>query len=300
MVRVKKLKQLALAGLTAGSSALAWGYTERNNFQLREYELPLLKPGVLQGRDAFKILHISDLHMIPGQKKKVDFVSSLDALDPDLVINTGDNLSDLGGVPWVLDALGPLLNRPGAFVFGTNDYWAPRPVNPLKYLTGAKREPSYVDLPWEGMRAAFIERGWQDATHQRLEFKASDVRLALAGVDDPHHDLDQYSKIAGAPHPDADLAIGLLHAPYRRVLDAFATDGYQLALAGHTHGGQICLPGGRALVTNADIDRKRASGLHRYGDMWMEVSNGLGQSKYAPVRLFCPPSAALIRVVEQR
>ncbi|MBC3179532.1 metallophosphoesterase [Corynebacterium lujinxingii] len=298
-MRVKKLKQLALAGLTAGSSALAWGYTERNNFQLREYELPLLKPGVLQGRDAFTILHVSDLHMIPGQQAKVDFVSSLDALDPDLVINTGDNLSDLGGVPWVLDALGPLLNRPGAFVFGTNDYWAPRPVNPLKYLTGAKREPSYVDLPWEGMRAAFIERGWQDATHQRLEFKASDVRLALAGVDDPHHDLDQYSKIAGAPHPDADLAIGLLHAPYRRVLDAFATDGYQLALAGHTHGGQICLPGGRALVTNADIDRKRASGLHRYGDMWMEVSNGLGQSKYAPVRLFCPPSAALIRVVER-
>ncbi|NNO10225.1 metallophosphoesterase [Corynebacterium lujinxingii] len=296
---MKKLKQLALAGLTAGSSALAWGYTERNNFQLREYELPLLKPGVLQGRDAFTILHVSDLHMIPGQQAKVDFVSSLDALDPDLVINTGDNLSDLGGVPWVLDALGPLLNRPGAFVFGTNDYWAPRPVNPLKYLTGAKREPSYVDLPWEGMRAAFIERGWQDATHQRLEFKASDVRLALAGVDDPHHDLDQYSKIAGAPHPDADLAIGLLHAPYRRVLDAFATDGYQLALAGHTHGGQICLPGGRALVTNADIDRKRASGLHRYGDMWMEVSNGLGQSKYAPVRLFCPPSAALIRVVER-
>nr|WP_202880150.1 metallophosphoesterase [Corynebacterium lujinxingii] len=293
------MKQLALAGLTAGSSALAWGYTERNNFQLREYELPLLKPGVLQGRDAFTILHVSDLHMIPGQQAKVDFVSSLDALDPDLVINTGDNLSDLGGVPWVLDALGPLLNRPGAFVFGTNDYWAPRPVNPLKYLTGAKREPSYVDLPWEGMRAAFIERGWQDATHQRLEFKASDVRLALAGVDDPHHDLDQYSKIAGAPHPDADLAIGLLHAPYRRVLDAFATDGYQLALAGHTHGGQICLPGGRALVTNADIDRKRASGLHRYGDMWMEVSNGLGQSKYAPVRLFCPPSAALIRVVER-
>ena len=300
MVRVKKLKQLALAGLTAGSSALAWGFTERNNFQLHEYELPLLKPGVLQGRHAFKILHISDLHMIPGQQAKVDFVSGLDALDPDLVVNTGDNLSDLGGVPWVLDALEPLLNRPGVFVFGTNDYWAPRPVNPLKYLTGAKREPSYVDLPWEGMRAAFIERGWQDATHQRLEFKASDVRLALAGVDDPHHDLDRYDEIAGAPHPDADLAIGLLHAPYRRVLDAFATDGYQLALAGHTHGGQICLPGGRALVTNADIDRGRASGLHRYGDMWMEVSNGLGQSKYAPVRLFCPPSATLIRVVERR
>ena len=294
MVRVKKLTGIGALCLSTGAATLTWGYTQRNNFQLREYTLPLLEPGVLKGRDEFRVLHVSDLHMIPGQKQKVEFVSSLDALDPDLVVNTGDNLSDVGGVPWVLDALGPLLNRPGAFVFGTNDYWAPRPVNPLKYLTGAKREPSSEDLPWEGMRAAFVERGWQDATHARLEFKASGVRLALAGVDDPHHELDRYAEVAGAPHEDSDLSIGLLHAPYRRVLDAFEADGYQLALAGHTHGGQICLPGERAIVTNADIDRERASGLHRYRDMWLEVSNGLGTSKFAPVRIFCRPSAALL------
>lgn len=282
-------------------SALAYTSFELRNFTLKTYDLELLNAGTLPGeQEAFTILHLSDLHMIPGQQRKVEWVSALDALEPDLVINTGDNLSDERAVPWVLDALGPLLERPGAFVFGTNDYWAPRPVNPVKYLLDAKREPSYVDLPWQGMRAAFIERGWRDATHNRLEFKASGVRLALAGVDDPHHDLDDYTKIAGPPNPDADLSIGLLHAPYRRVLDAYAADGYQLALAGHTHGGQICLPGERAIVTNADIDRERASGLHRYEDMWMEVSNGLGTSKYAPVRVFCPPSASLIRLRERR
>lgn len=282
-------------------STLAYTSFELRNFTLKTYELALLAPGTLRGeREAFTILHLSDLHMIPGQQRKVAWVSALDALEPDLVINTGDNLSDERAVPWVLDALGPLLERPGAFVFGTNDYWAPQPVNPVKYLLDSKREPSYVDLPWQGMRAAFIERGWRDATHTRLEFKASGVRLALAGVDDPHHDLDDYTTIAGTPNPDADLSIGLLHAPYRRVLDSFAADGYQLALAGHTHGGQICLPGQRAIVTNADIDRKRASGLHRYGNMWMEVSNGLGTSKYAPVRVFCPPSASLLRVRERQ
>lgn len=282
-------------------STLAYTSFALRNFTLKTYELALFAPGTLRGeREAFTILHLSDLHMIPGQQRKVAWVSALDALEPDLVINTGDNLSDEQAVPWVLDALGPLLERPGAFVFGTNDYWAPQPVNPVKYLLDSKREPSYVDLPWQGMRAAFIERGWRDATHNRLEFKASGVRLALAGVDDPHHDLDDYAAIAGAPNPDADLSIGLLHAPYRRVLDAFAADGYQLALAGHTHGGQICLPGERAIVTNADIDRQRASGLHRYRDMWMEVSNGLGTSKYAPVRVFCPPSASLIRLRERR
>lgn len=296
---MKRTRPIAALG-ALGLSTLAYSHLQTRSFHLQRYDLELVAPGTLpRGKDSFDILHISDLHMIPGQREKVAFVSSLAELEPDLVINTGDNLSDAAGVPWVLDALGPLLTRPGAFVFGTNDYWAPRPVNPLKYLTGAKRTPSYVDLPWQGMRAAFIERGWRDATHARLEFKASDVRLAITGVDDPHHDLDNYAQVAGAPNADADLSIGLLHAPYRRVLDQFEADGYQLALAGHTHGGQIRLPGGHAIVTNADIDRERASGLHRYGSMWMEVSQGLGQSKYAPVRLFCPPAASLIRVRER-
>lgn len=290
---MKKSRVAALGAL--GLTTLTYAHLETHTFGLKEVEVPLLRPGL----GEFTILHVSDLHMIPGQRRKVEFVRSLAELEPDLVVNTGDNLSDERAVPWVLDALGPLLDLPGAFVFGTNDYWAPRPVNPVTYLLDSKREPSYVDLPWQGMRAAFIERGWRDATHQRLEFKASGVRLALAGVDDPHHDLDDYAQIAGAPNRDADLSIGLLHAPYRRVLDAFESDGYDLTLAGHTHGGQLCLPGERALVTNADIDRERANGLHRYGEMWMHVSSGLGQSKYAPVRLFCRPSATLIRVTER-
>lgn len=303
------LGALAASGL-AGLAVLARGRWELNQFRLKTYELPLLAPGTLRGADAFSILHVSDLHMIPGQNKKIAWVSALDALEPDLVVNTGDNLSDKRSVPDVLAALGPLLARPGVFVFGTNDYWAPQMVNPLKYLFDIKRTPSYVDLPWKGMRAAFIEHGWHDATHARVEFKTSGVKLAIAGVDDPHHDLDDYPTVAGSPNQDADLALGVAHAPYRRVLDQFAADGYDLTLCGHTHGGQICLPGERAIVTNADIDRKRASGLHRYapegaeesGDarsMWLEVSNGLGTSKFAPVRLFCRPSAALIKVTER-
>ena len=292
---LRGLGALVGAGAAFGAGAFAYGVSELNKFQLKRYTLPILPAG----SEPFRLLHVSDLHMIPGQDTKIAWVSALDALNPDLVVNTGDNLSDARAVPDVLAALGPLLDRPGVFVFGTNDYWAPRMVNPFKYLLDQKREPSYVDLPWKGMRAAFIERGWQDATHERLEFKASGLRLAIAGTDDPHHELDNYDLIAGAPNPDADLALGVTHAPYRRVLDRFAADGYALTLAGHTHGGQICLPGERAIVTNADIDRERASGLHRYGDMWLEVTNGLGTSKFAPVRIFCRPSAALITLTAQ-
>lgn len=300
----KKLLGLTLgASSIAGLATLAWANSELTKFRLKTVEVPLLPPGTLRGKDAFRLLHISDLHMIAGQETKIAWVSALDALNPDLVVNTGDNLSDYNGVPDTLRALDPLLNRPGLFVFGTNDYWAPQPANPFNYLFGKKRKPSYIDLPWQGMRAAFLERGWLDANQNRHEFKVGDVRLAVAGVDDPHHDLDNYSEIAGAPNADADLCLALLHAPEPRVLAQFARDGYQLSLSGHTHGGQLCLPGERAIVTNCEIDRKRANGLHDFTagahTMKMHVSNGLGTSKFVPFRLFCRPSATLLLITER-
>lgn len=313
--------RIARGAAVAVGSAAALGLTtflyanqvELRAFRLKRVTLPVLEPGTLAraGRDGsggagansgepLRILHVSDFHMLPKHKRKQRWVAALDALNPDLVINTGDNLSSDKAVPNVLAALGPLLNRPGAFVFGTNDYFAPRPVNPLKYLSGKKRKPSRVELPWRGMRAAFIEHGWQDATHARLEFVAGGVKIAMAGVDDPHHELDDYSQVAGAPNPDADLAIGLSHSPEPHVLDAFAEDGYDLVMSGHTHGGQVCLPFDRAIVTNCGIDRSRASGLSRWTEKtWLHVSNGLGTSPYAPVRLFCRPSATLIEVTER-
>ncbi len=300
MASIIQVTARALGGLALGGAAtLGWAMRECTQFQLHEVEVPILEPGTLDGRDAFRILHISDLHMIPTQHAKQEWVRSLDALNPDLVVNTGDNLSDQKGVPGVLRALEPLLRRPGLFVFGTNDYFAPRPVNPLKYLLGKKRKVSRVELPWQGMRAAFVEHGWMDANQARHEFKASGLKIAATGVDDPHHDLDNYEEIAGPPHPEADLSLALLHAPEPRVLERFEADGYMLSLSGHTHGGQVCLPGGKALVTNCGIDPERCKGLHRFGDMLMHVSNGLGQSKYAPVRLFCKPSATLLRLVEK-
>lgn len=314
----KKNLVRVLARLTAGLSALGVGALflaerETHRFQLRQVECPLLEPGTLPADwDSLRILHISDLHMLAHQKDKQAWVSQLDNLNPDLVINTGDNLGEIAGVPAVLQAVDPLLNRPGVFVFGSNDYFAPRPVNPFIYLLGKKHKPSDKELPWRGMRAAFIERGWRDATHQRVEFaidpalngsatKSRKIKLALAGVDDPHHNLDNYSAIAGRPNEDADLSIGLTHSPEPHVLDQFAADGYQLTMAGHTHGGQLCLPGQRAIVTNCGLDRSRAQGLSRWSErMWLHVSNGLGNSKYVPFRLFCRPSATLIHVTEQQ
>lgn len=281
-----------LAGAAVAGAVYASGW-ERNAFTLRRHTVPLLAPGSA----PLSILHVSDLHMMPGQRRKQQFLSELATLEPDLVLNTGDNLSSDRAVPAVVQALGPLLGRPGAFVFGSNDYYAPVPKNPLSYLGLAKKKHSAVPLPWRDLRAAFAERGWVDATHRRAEIAVDGRRVLVAGVDDPHIGRDRYDEIAGPAGPAFDLRIGLVHAPEPRVLDRFDADGYDLAVAGHTHGGQLCLPTG-AIVTNCGIDRSRVQGLSAWGrNLVLHVSAGLGTSPYVPVRTFCRPEATLLELV---
>lgn len=281
----------------AGAAAAGVGYAsliERNAFVLREATMPVLRPGSA----PLRVLHISDLHMTPGQKLKQQWLRELDRLEPDLVVNTGDNLSHQKAVPAVVQSLGGLLSRPGLFVFGSNDYFAPVPKNPLKYFDKNHKRVHGAPLPWKDLRAAFTERGWLDLTHTRRDIEVGGIRIASAGVDDPHLQRDRYDTIAGAPNPLADLRIGLTHSPEPRVLDRFADDGYDLILAGHTHGGQLCLPGYGALVTNCDIDRSRVKGPSKWGaHTRLHVSAGIGTSPWAPYRFCCRPEATLLTLV---
>ncbi len=287
------LARLALGATTTGAAALAYGAgIERRRWTLREVELPVLAPGTR----PLRLLHVSDLHMTPGQRSKQRWVADLARLEPDLVVNTGDNLAHARAVPAVLAALEPLLALPGLFVFGSNDYFGPTPKNPARYLWGAKANPTGELLPWRDLRAALRERGWLDATHARVTLEAGGLTVAAAGVDDPHLGLDRYDSIAGAR--DGDLRLGLTHSPEPRVLDGFAADGYDLVLAGHTHGGQLRVPGFGAIVTNCGIDRSRARGASRWGvHTRLHVSAGLGTSPWAPVRFACPPEASLLTLV---
>ncbi|HKS45373.1 MAG TPA: metallophosphoesterase [Amycolatopsis sp.] len=269
---------------------------ERRRWTLRTAELPVLAPGA----QPIRVLHVSDLHMMPGQKSKQRWVGMLHELEPDLVVNTGDNLAHPQAVPYVLRALGPLLERPGVFVFGSNDYYAPKPKNPARYLMrrGKKKRVHGRKLPWRDLRAAFVEHGWTDLTHVRRTIKVGGQTVLAAGLDDPHLHRDRYHHIAGAADPNAVLRLGVTHSPEPRVLDPFAADGYDLVLAGHTHGGQLRIPGYGALVTNCQLDRSRARGASRWGArMWLHVSAGLGTSPYAPARFACPPEASLLTLV---
>ncbi|HEY3691401.1 MAG TPA: metallophosphoesterase [Pseudonocardiaceae bacterium] len=279
---------LAVAG-TAYSAGI-----EVRRWTLRQSTLPVLPVGAAQ----LRILHISDLHMTPNQRSKQRWLADLVDLQPDLVVNTGDNLAHPQAVPAVLRALQPLMTLPGVFVFGNNDYYGPKPKNPAHYLMRTGKKIRGAPLPWADLRAAFSEHGWVDLTNTRRELTVAGRRVALAGVDDPHLRRDRYHRIAGSVDPIADLRLGLTHSPEPRVLDAFAADGYDLVLAGHTHGGQLRLPGFGAIVTNCGLDRSRARGASRWGaHTWLHVSAGLGTSPYAPVRFACPPEASLLTLV---
>jgi len=272
---------------------------ERNWFALRKLEIPVLPPGT----GPLRVLHISDAHLTPGRKRLMSWIRSLDDLDPHLVVNTGDSIAHRRSVELFLDSLGPLLDRPGVFVLGSNDLYAPQAGNPAMYLSGPssrKLKKTTPDLPWEKLSDGMAAAGWLDLSNRRGQLTAGGLDVAVAGVHDPHIKRDRYAEVAGRADPGADLRLGILHSPEPRLLDQFAADGYDLLLAGHTHGGQLCLPWYGTLVTNCGLDRQRARGLHRHpvgGQAWLHVSAGLGTSPWAPARFACRPEASLLTLV---
>ena len=292
-----------------GVAGLAYSRLETQLFTLRRWSVPVLPAG----SRPVRVLQLSDIHFVPGQRRKTAWIRGLADLDPDLVVNTGDNLSHLDAIPGALDAMGPLLDLPGAFVMGSNDYFAPTWKNPARYLTDryAQAPPNRTRLPTEELREGMTSAGWADLDNARAQVRVGDLTLDLVGVDDPHIERDDYPSVAGEARPGTDLLVGVAHAPYQRVLDAMHTDRAALVIAGHTHGGQLRAPGYGALVTNCDLDRRRARGLSRWwsgaADLpdadapadasWLHVSAGLGASRFAPVRFACRPEASLLTLI---
>ena len=288
----------AAAGAATGAAVTGYGLWEKNQFVLREETLPILPAGF----GPIRVLHLSDIHFVPGQHRKAGWLASLAELRPDLVVNTGDNLSHPKSVQPLLDSLHPLMEFPGVFVPGSNDYFAPTLKNPVSYFQGPSshtREPARLD--WPRLRAGFGMGGWVDLTNRCQSLVVKGLRMDFSGVDDPHLGLERY---AGWPRGTKGqdtrphLRVAVIHAPYQRVLDRFTEDGADLLLAGHTHGGQICVPGYGALVANCDLPTWRAKGLHDWESKGrttpVNVSGGIGTSRFAPVRIACRPEAVLL------
>jgi predicted MPP superfamily phosphohydrolase len=276
-----------------GALVFLWAaLVERYLFTVKRDSVAILP----KGSKPIIVLHISDIHMAPWQKRKQRWLSQLGNLGADLVVNTGDNLGHRDAIKPVISALGSSLALPGVFVNGSNDYYAPGFRNPFNYLIKPSTPTPGKPLDTKTLNEAF-EQNWLNLNNRNGTLTVNGTRIGFVGLDDPHDQLADYSSIELPTGVDA--LIGVAHAPYRKVIDELGA--CDMIFAGHTHGGQVCLPGGRALVTNCDLPAKYARGLSAWstpnGDTILNVCAGLGTSIFAPVRLFCRPEVRLITLL---
>lgn len=290
---------IALFALIAiGLAAAVWGILiERNLYAIRRESLRMLP----RGAKPISILHISDVHMAPWQKRKQRWIKRLGEQRFDLVVNTGDNLGHKGAIEPVLSSYSSLLAHPGVFVHGSNDYYAPALRNPLAYLRAPSQRGATAPLNTPRLTTGFEQAGWKNLNNSGAVIEVNGTRIGFAGVDDPHDGLDDLSSLRTTAKQigRVDLLIGVAHAPYLKVIDAMADAGVQLMFSGHTHGGQVGIPGYGAIITNCDLPRKHAKGLSAWagGRLALQVCAGLGHSIYAPVRFAVRPEVRILTLL---
>lgn len=280
---------------------MAYGVAiERRWYRLRDVAVP----GVLRRPAELTILHVSDVHLDPPQQHRVDFLRRVAAADYDLVVATGDLLGARGATDALVEAMAMLTadGTPGLVVLGSNDLFGPTPKSPHLYFTAPETRLHGERLDTEAMVTGLAAAGYRTLRNTHTTVETSAGRVAVGGIDDPHLNdvvLPAREELV-ADAADPVLRLGLVHAPYTAGLDLLVAAGYDLLLAGHTHGGQVRFPPFGAVVANCDLPLDQVRGLSRYpdgtGPAWLHVSPGLGHSRYAPFRFACRPEATLLHL----
>jgi predicted MPP superfamily phosphohydrolase len=278
----------------AGASCVLYGMlVEHHWFRLARYRLDILPTSAGTG---ITILHLSDLHFVVGDRRKQRFIEALPPADVTIV--TGDILGEADAVEAVVAVLARIRARLGSFfVLGSNDYYRPRPLNYFHYFTDDRSRRRRIHRSRANDLARALEaEGWVHLKNVRREVTLDGVAVELLGLDDPHiHRAD----LSVAPRrASGRFGLAVVHSP--DPAPELAALGYDLIVAGHTHGGQVRFPIVGALVTNSHMPRALAMGLHRLGGSFLHVSPGIGTSKYAPFRFLCRPEAALLELFPER
>jgi len=278
-----------VAVLGIGVACVAYGIAiERRWYRVVRYRVPILPAG---GPEQITVLHLSDLHFVVRDPTKTAFLTTLPR--PDVCVVTGDFLAEPTAVETAVAAVRPVRGRLASwFVLGSNDYFVPRPLNYLSYFRKHRQRRIAVRGRWRELVEQLEADGWQDLTNVHRDVSVDGVPIELLGLDDAHlgrHDLS----IAPRREPKL-LGVAVMHSPDSA--PEVAACGYDLLVAGHTHGGQVRVPLVGALVTNCAMPRRLASGLIRMGSSWLHLSPGLGTSKYAPFRFWCRPEATVLEL----
>jgi predicted MPP superfamily phosphohydrolase len=283
------LPRLVIAIVVTAVACVLYGtLIERRWYRLVRHRLDILPAG---GPGTLTVLHLSDLHFLRRDARKARFLAGLPRADVTIV--TGDFLAEPEAVETAVDAVEPARGRLASwFVLGSNDYFVPKPLNYLAYFRGTRKLRKARRGRAPDLVRQLRSKGWEDLTNVRLELSLDGLPIELLGLDDAHiraHDL----RVAPRRAPDR-FGLAVMHSPDSA--PEAAALGYALIVAGHTHGGQVCLPGYGALVTNCSLPPRAAGGLARLGSAILHTSPGLGTSKYAPFRFACRPEATLLEL----
>lgn len=288
-------------GLSTLAAALAAGGAAYSLYEPYRYRVRVLRVPVGSSRpfelgSEVSILHLSDLHASGRDRRLSHFIASLPErleIVPDLAVITGDLIEDDDGIDLVTRSVARIPAALGRFyVLGSHDYYHPRFTSYLRYFSGG-RPTGTPRASTERLISVLQEHGWAALTNTERVVESAGRQVRVVGLDDPHIGRHDPAVIRRA---EADaLALGLVHTP--DVVSEWALAGFDLVLAGHTHGGQVRLPRAGAVVTNCTLPTPLAAGLHRVGATWLHVSPGLGTGKYSPVRFNCRPEATLLRLV---
>ncbi len=221
-----------------------------------------------------RIAHVSDLQTVGHCDREDEAARRVNAFEPDLVLFSGDYIA------------GPFA-EPGPAMAAARRFLGALRARLGIVVVDGHAEPS-------GLRRQVFEG--LDLVHlvdEERVFELEDGRrLRVFGARVHHADFDRIR----APADAAELSIVVSHMP-DQTRDLVGR-GVDLHLAGHTHGGQIVIPGFGAPLTLSSLPRRFARGLHRFEDHWLNVNAGIGmEGNHAPrIRLFCPPEVCLIEV----
>ena len=286
----------------AGAGLAAYAAWEARQYTLRRVTVPILPAG----QRPLRVLHLSDVHMTPGQTRKQEWLRGLADLQPDLVVNTGDNLAHRDSVPSSATASGRCSTSPGSSSSGPTTTTPPRCATRCATCspTTGSATSTRPQLPWRDLGRAFTDAGWIDLTNTRDALKVGEHQRSRSPASTTRTWSTTASPTSRArPTPGPTCASASRTRRTCGCSTSSPSDGYDAIIAGHTHGGQVCLPGRGALTTNCDLEPARAKGLHRHpadsrpgdpGSSWLHVSAGLGTSPYARIRVACRPEATLL------
>ena len=289
---VNWLELLTFPVLAGGAAAFWYGtQIEPKKYMLESIDITVSGAKAATKNKIIKILHISDLHLCYPESHKIEFLKIINEDHYDLVLLTGDVFENLSGLLYSKLLLTQVPKLGAYAVLGNHDCYNYNMINKtLGRIVRRLRHPKKMrDV---GPIVDALERS-NFKVLRNEKVKLSDAGIEIIGIDYPGIDVSDLNNLVNNSSQDM-LKLVLFHMPVN--LSTISNTNVHLAFGGHTHGGQIRIPGVGAIITDSELPGSKASGLMTKGNTIFHISRGLGADPRSNIRIFCPPAATVVNV----